>query len=68
MTVIDVKSFQTLIMIFCSRPRVPNPKEFVGARIVRRLEDGRERRGQVVKLLNMEGLNTMFLGTRSSHS
>ena len=42
------------------RPAVPDPKSFVGKRIVKRMPSGEERRGLVVKLLNYEGVNTMY--------
>ena len=43
------------------RPKIPDPRIFVGRKIVKRMPDESLRKGVVLKLRNMEGLNTMFL-------
>ena len=47
-------------MISDHRPKVPDPKLFIGKRIVKRMPSGEEWRGLVVKLLNYEGVNSMY--------
>lgn len=41
--------------------RIPDPRVFLGQRIVKRNPDGELRKGEVERILNMEGLNTMFI-------
>lgn len=41
--------------------RIPDPREFLNQRIVRREQDGELRKGTVRRILNMEGINSMFI-------
>ena len=54
-----------LLTVLVVSPSIPNPQTFIGARIVQRQEDGSERRGLVLSLINMEGINSLFLGSSS---
>ena len=52
-------SLSIFVDLFC-RPNVQNPKSFVGIRVVKQLTTGNMLQGEVVKMHEEEGINTMF--------
>ena len=63
MTVLRRKGDETHVNVICTSHtfRIPDPREFLNQRIVRREQDGELRKGTVRRILNMEGINSMFI-------